>query len=60
MVQFVQLATKYFSKTPCLDNLVPLKGDIRWDKNIHMNTEIIHPTKTGSYEQARKPNVYDR
>jgi hypothetical protein len=26
-------------------NLHNLRRDIRWDKNRHMNTEIIHPTQ---------------
>ncbi len=30
---------------PYLHNFVPLRWDIRWDKNSHMNTKIIHRTQ---------------
>jgi hypothetical protein len=39
------ITTKDISEIPCLHNFVPPRRDIWWDKNSHVNTEIIHPTQ---------------
>ncbi len=48
------------SKTPYLHNFVPLRRDIRWDKDSHMKTEIIHRTQVSflpNWAHMNRPKI---